>query len=82
MSYAFNGVRYFHIFRFMTETIPIVSSRIKFLGGSYVKSFMSCNPLLAPMFSLPSENESLRDLIVTINAHDSKAYHLDRNLTH
>lgn len=48
----------------------------KFDGDKYVKHFTSWNQLLALMFGQLSNRESLRDLIVTLEAHQSKTYHL------
>lgn len=48
----------------------------KYLGDSYVKSFTCWNQLLVLMFGQLSGRESLRDLIVAVEAHSSKAYHL------
>lgn len=48
----------------------------KYLGDSYVKSFTCWNQLLVLMFGQLSRRESLRDLIISIEAHGSKAYHL------
>ena len=48
----------------------------KYLGDSYVKSLTCWNQLLVLMFGQLSGRESLRDLIVAIEAHGSKAYHL------
>ena len=48
----------------------------KCLGDSYVKSFTCWNQLLVLMFGQLSGRESLRDLIIAVEAHGSKAYHL------
>ena len=48
----------------------------KYLGDSYVKSFTCWNQLLVLMFGQLSRRESLRDLIISIEAHGNKAYHL------
>ena len=48
----------------------------KYEGDKYVKHFSCWNQLLALMFGQLSNRESLRDLIVALEAHRSKCYHL------
>ena len=48
----------------------------KYIGDHYVKHFTSWNQLLAMMFGQLSNRESLRDLIVALEAHQSKRFHL------
>lgn len=48
----------------------------KFQGNRYIKHFTCWNQLLALMFGQLSNRESLRDLIVALDAHHSKCYHL------
>ena len=48
----------------------------KYNGNHYVKHFTCWNQLLAMMFGQLSNRESLRDLIVALQAHKSKRYHL------
>ena len=48
----------------------------KYAGDKYVKHFTCWNQLLALMFGQLSNRESLRDLIVALEAHYSKCYHL------
>ncbi|MGI6572858.1 MAG: IS4 family transposase [Fermentimonas sp.] len=48
----------------------------KYKGDRYVKHFTCWNQLLAMMFGQLSNRESLRDLIVALDAHHSKCYHL------
>lgn len=45
-------------------------------GNKYVKHFTCWNQLLAMMFGQLTNRDSLRDLIVAIDAHSSKCYHL------
>ena len=45
-------------------------------GDKYVKHFTCWNQLLSLMFGQLSNRESLRDLIVSLDAHHSKYYHL------
>jgi hypothetical protein len=48
----------------------------KYAGDKYVKHFTCWNQLLSMMFGQLSNRESLRDLIVALDAHHSKCYHL------
>ena len=48
----------------------------KYNGDKYVKSFTCWNQLLVLMFGQLSNRESLRDLIVALEAHRSKCYFL------
>ena len=48
----------------------------KYDGNRYVKHFTCWNQLLAMMFGQLSNHESLRDLIVALEAHRAKQYHL------
>ena len=48
----------------------------KYDGNRYVKHFTCWNQLLAMMFGQLSNRESLRDLIVALEAHQLKCYHL------
>ena len=48
----------------------------KYSGDRYVKHFTCWNQLLALMFGQLSNRESLRDLVVALEAHQSKCYHL------
>lgn len=48
----------------------------KYQGDKYVKHFSCWNQLLALMFGQLSNRESLRTLIVALDAHHSKCYHL------
>ena len=55
----------------------------KYEGDKYVKFFTCWNQLLTLMFGQLCNRESLRDLIVVIEAHSNKTYHLGlgRNIT-
>ena len=55
----------------------------KYDGDKYVKHFTCWNQLLALMFGQLSNRESLRDLIVVLDAHHSQSYHLgmDKNVS-
>ena len=48
----------------------------KYDGNRYVKHFTCWNQLLVMIFGQLCNRESLRDLIVIIEAHRSKCYHL------
>lgn len=48
----------------------------KYGGDKYVKSFTCWNQLLVMMFGQLSNRESLRDLVVALEAHHGKSYHL------
>ncbi|MGN0280768.1 MAG: DUF4372 domain-containing protein [Prevotella sp.] len=48
----------------------------KYAGNHYVKYFTCWNQLLRLTFGLLSNLESLRDLIIAIEAHCQKCYHL------
>lgn len=48
----------------------------KYHGDKYVKHFTCWNQLLVLMFGQLSNRESLRDLIVALEAHRSKCYFL------
>ena len=48
----------------------------KYRGNRYIKHFTCWNQLLALMFGQLSNRESLRDLIVALDAHHAKCYHL------
>ena len=48
----------------------------KYKGDYYVKHFTCWNQLLVMMFGQLSSRESLRDLIVALEAHQSKCYHM------
>ena len=48
----------------------------KYDGDMYVKSYTCRNQLLTLMFGQLSNRESLRDLIVAMEAHAGKLYHL------
>ena len=48
----------------------------KYDGDRYVKSFTCWNQLMALMFGQLCNRESLRDVVVALEAHQSKCYHL------
>ena len=54
----------------------------KYDGNKYVKNLTCWNQLLALMFGQLSNRESLRDVIVAIEAHRSKCFHLGLGRKH
>ena len=48
----------------------------KYCGNKYVRHFTCWNQLLCMVFGQLTNRDSLRDLIVAINAHEGKSYHL------
>lgn len=48
----------------------------KYGGNKYVRHFTCWNQLLCMLFGQLTNRDSLRDLIIAINAHSSKSYHL------
>ena len=75
-----------YVFAQITEFLPkrvfdgIVN---KYDGNKYVKHFTCWNQLLAMIFGQLSNRDSLRDLIVSLDAHSPKSYHLgfSKNVT-
>ncbi len=68
-----------YIFAQMIEFLPqrvFDGFVIKYAGNKYVKHFSCWNQLLVMMFGQPTNRDSLRDLIVAIDAHNQKSYHL------
>ena len=48
----------------------------KYEGDKYIKSYTCWNQLLTMIFGQLSNRESLRDLVVAMEAHAGKLYHL------
>ena len=48
----------------------------KYDGNKYVKHFTCWNQLLCMIFGQLTNRESLPDVIIAINAHNTKCYHL------
>lgn len=68
-----------YVFSQLTEFLPkrIFDGIVeRHNGNKYVKHFTCWNQLLAMMFGQLTNRDSLRDLIVAIDAHSSKCYHL------
>lgn len=73
-----NGRKYF-----LSQVVMFLPSRLfdkyvaKYAGNKWIKHFSCWNQLLCMMFGQLSNRDSLRDLIVRINAYLPKHYHLD-----
>lgn len=68
-----------YVFAQITEFLPRrVFDRIvdKYSGNKHTRSFLCWNQLLCMIFGQITNRESLRDLIVTLDAHQNKTYHL------
>jgi len=69
-----------YVFAQLTEFLPrrVFDGFVaKYAGNKYVKHFTSWNQLLCMVFGQLISRESLRDLIVVIEAHSQKSYHLN-----
>ena len=68
-----------YVFAQLTEFLPrrVFDGFVtKYSGNKYVKHFTCWNQLLCMVFGQLTSRESLRDLIVVIEAHSQKSYHL------
>lgn len=68
-----------YVFAQLTEFLPrrVFDGFVqKYDGNRYVKHFTCWNQLLCMVFGQLTSRESLRDLIVVIEAHSQKSYHL------
>lgn len=68
-----------YVFAQLTEFLPrrVFDGMVeKYQGNRYVKHFTCWNQLLAMIFGQLSNRDSLRDLIVSLDAHSPKSYHL------
>jgi len=68
-----------YVFAQLTDFLPLRvfdSLVVKYSGNKYVRHFTCWNQLLCMIFGQLTNRDSLRDLIVTINAHSQKTYHL------
>lgn len=68
-----------YVFAQLAEFLPqrVFDSIVdKHRGNRYVKYFTCWNQLLCMVFGQLTNRESLRDLIVVLDAHASKSYHL------
>jgi len=79
-----NGGKY--VFAQLTEFLPkrVFDGFVKkYSGNRYVKHFTCWNQMLCMIFGQLTGRDSLRDLIVAIEAHKQKIYHLGfgKNIT-
>jgi hypothetical protein len=68
-----------YVFAQLTEFLPqrVFDGMVKtYTGNKYVKHFTCWNQLLCMVFGQITNRESLRDLIVALEAHYQKSYHL------
>lgn len=68
-----------YVFAQLAEFLPqrvFDSIILKYNGNKYVKHFTCWNQLLCMVFGQLTNRDSLRDLIVVLDAHTSKSYHL------
>jgi hypothetical protein len=68
-----------YTFAQLTEFLPkrvFDSLVIRYNGDKYVRHFSCWNQLLCMIFGQLTNRDSLRDLIITIEAHSRKTYHL------
>ncbi len=68
-----------YVFAQLTEFLPqrVFDGIVKrYTGNKYVKHFTCWNQLLCMVFGQITSRESLRDLIVVLEAHYQKSYHL------
>ena len=68
-----------YVFAQLTSFLPqrvFDSFVVKYSGNKYVKHFTCWNQLLCMIFGQLTNRNSLRDLIVVIEAHSQKTYHL------
>ena len=71
--------KYKYVFAQLVEFLDCFKFRrivAKYQGDRYIKSFSCWNQLLVMMFGQLSNREGLRDLIVALEAHWRKLYHL------
>ena len=68
-----------YVFAQLTEFLPqrVFDSLVtKYSGNKYVRFFTCWNQMLCMIFGQLTNRESLRDLIVAVEAHGGKTYHL------
>jgi hypothetical protein len=75
-----------YVYTQVTEFLPqrIFDKLVtKYDGNKYIKHFTCWNQLLCMVFGQLTNRDSLRDLLVAINAHSGKSYHLGfgKNIT-
>lgn len=68
-----------YVFAQLTDFLPrrVFDTLVaKYEGNKYIRSFTCWNQMLCMIFGQLTNRESLRDLIVAIDAHSQKSYHL------
>jgi hypothetical protein len=68
-----------YVFAQLTSFLPqrvFDSLVVKYSGNKYVRHFTCWNQLLCMVFGQLTNRDSLRDLIVALDAHSNKSYHL------
>jgi hypothetical protein len=68
-----------YIFAQLTEFLPkrvFDNLVVRYDGDKYVRHFSCWNQMLCMVFGQLTNRDSLRDMIVTIEAHSQKTYHL------
>ncbi len=68
-----------YIFSQLTDFLPrrqFDSITAKYCGNKYVKSFTCWNQMLYMIFGQLTARDSMRDLMLALEAHQSKCYHL------
>ena len=68
-----------YVFAQITEFLPQrVFDRLvqKYNGNKHIRTFTCWNQMLCMVFGQPTTRDSLRDLIVALDAHKAKSYHL------
>lgn len=68
-----------YIFAQLTEFLPQRAFDLlvqKYTGNKYVRHFTCWNQMLCMIFGQLSNRDSLRDLVMAIEAHNQKSYHL------
>lgn len=68
-----------YVFAQLTDFLPrraFDTLVAKYEGNKYIRSFTCWNHMLCMIFGQLTNRESLRNLIVAINAHSQKSYHL------
>jgi len=68
-----------YVFAQLTDFLPIRvfdGFVVKYYGNKYVRHFTCWNQLLCMIFGQLTNRDSLRDLIIAIEAHSRKRYHL------
>lgn len=68
-----------YVFAQVTSFLPkrvFDSIVVRYFGDKYIRHFSCWNQMLCMIFGQLTNRDSLRDLIVAIDAHHKKTYHL------